>query len=166
MHRRIQLLCWMAVGLLFSACATFETGGGGPDFALIKCPVSPAQAATAQAHVRRYLAAVASGHRPAPKNRYVAIKTLPPNKKQTAAYIKKRQAAAAEAAAKNEALPTKWAEPSQLKCVCIYDTQSKQFVGTVCYVISSEPAIGELAHFDTQSAEFVGTGEEPPPATQ
>ena len=83
------------------------------------------------------------------------MKTLPPNKKQTAAYIKKRQVAAADAAAKHEALPAKWAEPSQLKCVCIYDTQSKQFVGTVCYVISSEPPIGEIARFDTMSAEFV-----------
>ena len=163
MNLRIQLPCWVAVGLIFSACATLETGG--PDFALIKCPVSPAQASTAQVHVNRYLAAVASGHRPAPRNRYVAVKILPPNKAQTAAYIKKRQAAAADAAAKHETLPAKWAEPSQLKCVCIYDTQSKQFVGTVCYVISSEPAIGELARFDTMSAEFVGTGEEAPPAS-
>ena len=164
MNPRIQLPCWAAVGLIFSACATLETGA--PDFALIKCPVSPAQASTAQVHVKRYLAAVASGHRPAARNRYVAVETLPPNKKQTAAYIQKRQAAAADAAAKHEALPAKWAEPSQLKCVCIYDTQSKQFVGTVCYVISSEPAIGELARFDTMSAEFVGTGVEAPPASR
>jgi len=160
---RIQLPCWVAIGVIFSACATLETGGGGPDFALIKCPVSPAQVSTAQVHVRRYLAAVASGRRPPPRNRYVAVKTLPPNKAQSAAYIKKRQAAAADAAAKHEALPAKWAEPSQLKCVCIYDTQSKQFVGSVCYVISSEPTIGELARFDTMSAEFVGSGGETPP---
>ena len=165
MHLRIQLPCWVAIGLLFSACATLETGGGGPDFALIKCPASPEQASTAQNHVRRYLAKAAATRRP-PRSRYVAVLTLPPNKKQTAAYIKKRQAAAATAAAKNESLPAKWAEPSQLKCVCIYDTQSKQFVGTDCYVISSEPAIGELARFDTWSAEFVGTGGEAPPASQ
>jgi hypothetical protein len=48
----------------------------------------------------------------------------------------------------------------------IFDTQSKQFVGTVCYVISSEPALGEIAHFDTMSAEFVGTGAEAPPGGQ
>ena len=138
--------------------------GGGPDFALIKCPVSPAQSSTGQAHARRYLAAVAAGHRPPPRNRYVAVKTLSPNKKQTAAYIKKRQAAADAASAKHEALPAKWVEPSKLECVMIFDTQSKQFVGTVCYVISSEPAIGEIARFDTMSAEFVGAGAESPPA--
>jgi hypothetical protein len=55
--------------------------------------------------------------------------------------------------------------PAQV-CVCIYDTQSKQLVGTVCYVISSEPAIGELARFDTMSAEFVGAGTEAPPTGQ
>ena len=164
MNLRIQLPCWVGIGLLFSACATLETEG--PDLALIKCPVSPAQASTAQVHVKRYLAAVATGHRPPPRHRYVAVKTLPPNKKQTAAYIKKREAAAAAAAAKHEALPAKWVEPSKLKCVMIFDTQSKQFVGTVCYVISSEPAIGEIAHFDTMSAEFVGTGTEAPPANQ
>jgi hypothetical protein len=164
MHLRIQLPSWVAMGLLFSACATVETGV--PDLALIKCPVSPAQASTAQGRVRRYLGAVASGHRPAPRNRYVAVTTLSPNEKQTAAYVKKRQAAAADAASKNEALPAKWTEPSKLKCVMIFDTQSKQFVGNVCYVISSQPPIGELARFDTMSAEFVGTGEEPSPASQ
>jgi hypothetical protein len=164
MDLRIQLPCWVGIWLLFSACATLETEG--PDLALIKCPISPAQTATAQVHVKRYLAAVAAGHRPPPRHRYVAVKTLPPNAKQTAAYIKKRQAAAAAAAAKHEALPAKWVEPSKLKCVMIFDTQSKQFVGTVCYVISSEPALGEIAHFDTMSAEFVGTGAEAPPGGQ
>jgi hypothetical protein len=48
----------------------------------------------------------------------------------------------------------------------IFDTQSKQFVGTVCYVISSEPTIGEIARFDTMSAEFVGDGAEAPPVSQ
>jgi hypothetical protein len=162
MNLRIQLPCWVGIGLLFSSCATLETEG--PDLALIKCPVSPAQATTAQLHAKQYLASVAAGHHPPPRNRYVAVKTLPPNEKQTAAYIKKRQAAKAEAAAKNEALPQKWVEPSKLKCVMIFDTQSKQFVGTVCYVIGSEPPIGEIAHFDTMSAEFVGTGTEAPPA--
>jgi hypothetical protein len=164
MDLRIQLPCWVSIGLLFSACATLETEG--PDLALIKCPISPAQTATAQVHAKRYLAAVAAGHRPPPRHRYVAVKTLPPNAKQTAAYIKKREAAAAAAAAKHEALPAKWVEPSKLKCVMIFDTQSKQFVGTVCYVISSEPALGEIAHFDTMSAEFVGTGAEAPPGGQ
>ena len=164
MDLRIQLPCWVGIGLLFSACATLETEG--PDFALIKCPVSPAQASTARVHVKRYLAAVASGHRPPPRHRYVAVKTLPPNQKQAAAYIKKRQAAAAVAAAKHEALPEKWAEPSKVKCVMIFDTQSKQFVGTVCYVIGEEPPIGEIARFDTMSAEFVGTGGESAPGNQ
>ena len=164
MNLRVQLTGLLGLGLMFSGCATLEPGT--PDLALINCPVSPAQASTAQVHVNRYLAQVASGHRPPPKSRYVAVKTLSPNKKQTAAYIKKRQEAKEAAAAKNEALPAKWVEPAQLKCVCIYDTQSKQFVGTVCYVIASEPAIGELARFESTSAEFVGTGAEPPPAGQ
>jgi hypothetical protein len=164
MDLRIQLPCWGAIGLLFSACATVETEV--PDLALMKWSVSPAQASTAQVNIKSYLAAVASGHRPQPKNRYVAVPTLSPNQKQTAAYVKKRQAAAADAASKNEALPAKWVEPSKLKCVMIFDTQSKQFVGNVCYVISSQPANGELARFDTLSAEFVGTGEEPPSSSQ
>jgi hypothetical protein len=163
MNLGVRLVCLLSTGLLFSGCETLEPGT--PDLALIKYPVSPAQASTAQLRVNHYLSAVASGHRPPPRSRYVAVKTLPPNAKQTAAYIKKRDAAREATAAKNEALPAKWVEPSQLKCVCIYDTQSKQFVGTVCYVIGSEPGIGELAQFESQSAEFVGTGAEPPPST-
>ena len=142
--------------LLFAACTTVEPSA--PNIALIKCPASPEQVSVAKAHVNRYLKAVASGHRAKAKNRYIAVETLRPNKKQTAAYIKKRKAAAAEAAAKNEPVPSKWVEPSQLSCVCIFDTESKQFVGTDCYVVGSLPAEDETDRYDTISAEFVGVG--------
>src|SRR5258708_12055853 len=103
MNLRIQLPCWVGIGLLFSACATLETEG--PDLALIKCPVSPAQASTAQVHVKRYLAAVAAGHRPPPINPFVAVKTLSPNKKNTADSITKLQSTAPPNPPNNTPIP-------------------------------------------------------------
>jgi hypothetical protein len=38
----------------------------------------------------------------------------------------------------------------------VYDTQTKQFVGSGCYVVANEPAVGDVAIFQTVSAEFVG----------
>jgi hypothetical protein len=35
---------------------------------------------------------------------------------------------------------------------------SYQFVGTACYVVASEPTVGEVDRFETASAEFVGQG--------
>ncbi len=50
------------------------------------------------------------------------------------------------------------AQPSQLRCLMVFDTQTKQFVGSGCYVVASAPSIGEVEKFETVSAEFVGQG--------
>ena len=49
-----------------------------------------------------------------------------------------------------------WAEPSQLRCLMVFDTQTRQFVGSGCYVVPSEPSNGKVETFETVSAEFVG----------
>ena len=71
------------------------------------------------------------------------FQTLRLTKKQLEDYIK-------------EQLPQRPAEPSQLRCLMVFDTQSKQFVGSGCYVVTGKPSIGDVAKFDTVSAEFVG----------
>jgi hypothetical protein len=38
----------------------------------------------------------------------------------------------------------------------VYDTQTKQFVGSGCYLVSKEPPVGEVSIFKTVNAEFVG----------
>ena len=55
-------------------------------------------------------------------------------------------------------LPPRTAEPSQLRCLMVFDTQTKQFVGSGCYVVTSEPSIGDVEKFATVSAQFVGHG--------
>jgi hypothetical protein len=53
----------------------------------------------------------------------------------------------------------RWVEPDQLRCMMVFDTQSKQFVGSGCYVVNSNPPDGKTAKFDTFTAEFVGNSE-------
>ena len=72
------------------------------------------------------------------------IKTLRPTNKQLEDYSQKRR--------------LRRAESSQLRCLMIFDTQIRRFVGSGCYVVPSEPSIGEVAPFETVSAEFVGQG--------
>jgi hypothetical protein len=42
------------------------------------------------------------------------------------------------------------------KSVMIWDTQSREVVGTDCYAVLSLPKSGTLAHFDTYTAQYVG----------
>jgi hypothetical protein len=100
------------------------------------------QMATAQEHVQDYLLAVRKGRKHAATHRYISVETLRPTKKQLADYTQKQ-------------LPQP-AEPSQLRCLMVFDTQAKQFVGSGCYVVTGKPSIGDVAKFETVSAEFVG----------
>jgi hypothetical protein len=114
---------------------------------------TPEQKTTAQKRVKDYLLAVQKGRRHPATHRYIAVETLRPTKKQLADYVKKR----AQAKSAGAQLSDRWVEPGQLRCMMVFDTQSKQFVGSGCYVIGSLPPVGTVAKFDTVSAEYVGT---------
>ena len=101
------------------------------------------QMATAREQVQDYLLAVKRGRKHAATHRYISVETLRPTKKQLEDYTKKQ-------------LPQRRAEPSQLRCLMVFDTQSKQFVGSGCYVVTGEPSIGDVEKFETLSAEYVG----------
>jgi hypothetical protein len=118
---------------------------------------TPAQVTTAQKRVKDYLAAVQKGRRRAATHRYIAVETLKPTKKQLEDYEKKQAKAKSAAAAGGAQMSNRWVPPNQLRCVMVFDTQSKQFVGSGCYLIGNPPPIGTVAKFDTYSAEFVGT---------
>jgi hypothetical protein len=38
----------------------------------------------------------------------------------------------------------------------VFDTQTRQFVGSGCYIVSGGLSNGEITQFETVSAEFVG----------
>jgi hypothetical protein len=99
--------------------------------------------ATAREQVQDYLLAVERGRKHAATHRYISVETLRPTKKQLEDYTKKQ-------------LPQRRAEPSQLRCLMVFDTQSKQFVGSGCYVVTGKPSIGDVEKFETLSAEYVG----------
>jgi hypothetical protein len=78
-------------------------------------------------------------------HRYISVETLRPTKTQLEDYFQKQRS-------------PRTADPSQLRCLMVFDTQTQHFVGSGCYVVLSEPSIGEVTKFETVSAEFVGQG--------
>jgi hypothetical protein len=76
-------------------------------------------------------------------HRFVSNQILRPTKKQLEDFTRKQP-------------PARRVEAAQLRCVMVFDTQTRKFVGSGCYVVSSEPSAGEVAQFETVSAEFVG----------
>src|SRR5260370_28062421 len=106
-------------------------------------------------NVKDYLVAVQKGRRHAATHRYIAVETLRTTKKQLADYLKKR--AEAKSAAGGTELSSRWVEPDQLRCMMVFDTQSKQFVGSGCYVICSLPPVETIPKFDHARTEYVGT---------
>ena len=46
--------------------------------------------------------------------------------------------------------------PSKIYCVMIWDTQSREVVGTDCYAVLNLPTPGTLSRFDTYTAQYVG----------
>ncbi|HSZ76610.1 MAG TPA: hypothetical protein VK775_04385 [Chthoniobacterales bacterium] len=106
---------------------------------------TPEQQAAAKQQVEDYLAAVKKDRKRAATHRYISVETLRPTKTQIEDYSQKRQ------------LP-RTAGPSLLRCLMVFDTQTRQFAGSGCYIVQGEPSIGEVTKFETVSAEFVGQG--------
>jgi hypothetical protein len=127
------------------------------DPVLLICPADESQKNAAQASVNRYRTRKHSR----PVGRYIAVDTLPPNKVQKAAYVKKVAEEKQKAAAKNEKLSDRWVEPSATKCVCIWDTVSQEFVGSNCYVVGGNLQVGETGVFETHTSTYVGSGVYP-----
>jgi hypothetical protein len=107
--------------------------------------------------VQAYLTAVKKGRKHAASHRYIAVQTLHPTKRQLQDYVNKRAAAKSAAANGATKLSDRWVEPEKLRCIMVFDTQSKQFVGSGCYVVASTPPAGTTARFETFTAEFVGS---------
>jgi hypothetical protein len=104
---------------------------------------TPEQQATAKQQVESYLLAIKKGRRHAATHRYISVETLRPTKKQLEDFTRKQS-------------PTRHVEPAQLRCLMVFDTQTREFVGSGCYVVNTAPSAGEVAQFETVSAEFVG----------
>lgn len=108
--------------------------------------------------VRNYYTSTQKNRRRVAKKRYIAVQTLRPSKRQLADYEQKRREAATAVQSNQEQLSAHWVPPESLKCMMIFDTQTKQFVGSNCYAVGTLPSMGDVVKFETFSAEFVGQG--------
>jgi hypothetical protein len=97
----------------------------------------------AKLEAESYLLEVHTGHKHAPTRRYISVETLRPTKRQLDEYTRKLPAA-------------RQVDPTKLHCLMVFDTQTKEFVGSQCYIVDSEPSTGGVAQFEGISAEFVG----------
>jgi hypothetical protein len=125
---------------------------------LIECQVDNDQLTAAKRAVESYRRSVAAHRRHRARHRYIAVRTRNPNSAQKTAYLKKRAEAQTEAQTHATSLSPDWVDPANLKCVCVYDTLSDQFVSTKCYVVSDLPNVGDTAVFQAYTTEYVGTG--------
>ena len=82
--------------------------------------------------------------------RYLAVRTEDPNPEQMA-QIRREMARPASM------YGTPSAAPKKVYCVMIWDTQTREVVGTDCYAVLRLPPPGEPARFDTYTAQYVGT---------
>lgn len=144
------------LALFLNGCGDFGGHYGLGRFVLAICKISPEQKQDAQERVNRYFAAVANHQKPRPWRRYIAVQTLDPNPKQVTKYLQTRAAAQKKATSEDRTLGPEWTEPSQVHCIMVFDVQTREFVGSGCYVVSSLPAIGQVTTFETYSAQFVG----------
>ncbi len=101
------------------------------------------QQVAARQQVEAYLLAVNKRRKHAATHRYISVETLRPTKKQLEDFTRNQP-------------PARRVEPAQLRCLMVFDTQTREFVGSGCYVVSSEPSAGEVAQFESVNAEFVG----------
>lgn len=114
------------------------------------------QIVTAQEQVQDYLLAVKKHRKRAATHRYISVETRRPTKKQLEDYTKKWSEGKFAAKPGGPESSSGPADPSKLRSLMVYDTQTKQFVGSGCYLVSKEPPVGEVSIFKTVSAEFVG----------
>jgi hypothetical protein len=148
----------ISLSLLLYGCGNLEQSSVLHNLYLIICKPTPQQQAVAQSNVQRYFSNSRRGRTPL-KSRYIAVQTLNPVVAQKLAYVSKKTKAEMEAKKNGQTLPSSWVETDQLRCLMVFDTQSRQFVGTGCYVVGSLPAEGQLVQFESVTAEFVSTGQ-------
>lgn len=81
--------------------------------------------------------------------RYLAVRTSDPTPEQwTQIRRDMNKPGGKYQAAKNA--------PKKIYCVMIWDTQTRQVVGTECYAVLTLPKPGDVVRFDTYTAQYVG----------
>ena len=81
--------------------------------------------------------------------RYLAVRTSDPTPTQWAEIRSNMEKPGSRYAGPKKA-------PSKIYCVMVWDTQSREIVGTDCYAVLDLPTPGTLVRFDTFTAQYVG----------
>lgn len=153
MKTQLQIFFLGAV-LLLSGCAT-----AGKLFSFVgDWAVGVYQATARQIQVADQRAAALFDRKPAAEKkamkdqgvRYLAVRTEDPTPEQMKQIRR-------EMARPGGPYGTPTAAPKKVYCVMIWDTQTREVVGTDCYAVLKLPEPGETARFDTYTAQYVGS---------
>jgi hypothetical protein len=156
MNKKLFSILFTLVTLLFSGCeALLDYQSIHKDY-LAVYRATPQQRRIAEMRVRRYSDAVQRGKHARAKSRYIAVQTLDPDASQRKSYAQRRESVRKIAEEQGRALAPAWVEPNEIHCLMVFDTQSREFVGSDCYVVAALPGAGRLAQFEAVTAEFVG----------
>ena len=81
--------------------------------------------------------------------RYLAVRTSDPTPTQWTEIRRNMEKPGSRYSGPNKA-------PGKIYCVMVWDTQSREIVGTDCYAVLELPTPGTLVRFDTFTAQYVG----------
>jgi len=160
---------------IFVGCDEAQHGGAASgisthNYALGAYHSTPEQLRIARHRADRHYAKLSPGLKNRMRDRgvrYLAVRTLDPSKEQLA-EIKRRAAAAGAsggssfgygASAVSGPVHETGSAPKPWHCVMVWDTYSRDLVGSECYAVTTLPPAGESVRFDTHVAEYIGDGE-------
>jgi hypothetical protein len=155
--RHILFIYFASLAMFVSGCAGFYGPQGLGHLVLVICKITPAQKEDAQKRANQYFTEVANHRKPRPRHRYVAVRTLDPNRKQQDKYLQSRATAQKKAESEGKPLGSEWVEPSQLHCIMVFDVVTQESIGEKCYVVGTLPKDGDVDTYETFPAEFIAT---------
>ncbi len=81
--------------------------------------------------------------------RYLAVRTSDPTPTQRAEIRRNMEKPGSKYSGPKKA-------PGKICCVMVWDTQSREIVGTDCYAVLDLPTPGTVARFDAYTAQYAG----------
>ena len=160
-------LIFVTAAVLISGCATnHKTSLSTGNPVIGHYVATTAQIRAASVRAARHFIHMSAGLQPGMRVatvRYLAVQTESPTPTQIS-QIKKTIRTSPEVAAKyGLTAAVSGAGPWELKkpvyCVMIWDTESRQIIGSQCYALLELPGPGTLARFETYNAEFVSAAQ-------
>jgi hypothetical protein len=149
------LLALMSGLCLLTSCTTLSTGLTKlRNYALGVYVATDGQRRVAEERAHRAWQQMKQAERAqAKQTRYIAVLTSGPTDTQLAQFSQ-----TAKGLARSGIYTSAYdVDPANVRCVMVWDTETKEVVGKNCYAVVKLPPSGEIAKFDTYTAQYVAS---------